>query len=456
MASFDTIAAISTPPGIGGIAVIRLSGKNALEITERIFRGTRAPRDVETHRIIYGRIVDCNSDEIDEVLVSILHGPHTYTGEDVVEISCHGGFVPAQRILEACITAGARMAERGEFTKRAFLNGRVDLTQAEAVLDIVSAKTAQGLRSALFQRNGAFSRKIRKLKESLLGNLMVIELMLDFANEDLLLPERGSVRSSLQETLGLIDELIYEGRRAVVLREGMSAAIVGRPNVGKSSLLNALLLEERAIVTPLPGTTTDVIEGWIDVEGIPLKLYDTCGFQDAENIVEKMGIEKTEETIAATTFVLFMLDGSEAITDEDRRIFSRASCKPMVVVVNKSDLPRRIDLNAILNGATYPVCVLSAKEHAGIGQLNAAILKLMNAEEITTDEPVPTRSRHIELLSKARECLEKALRGMDGGNTPELVAFDIREATKALAEIIGEVTPQQVLDAIFLRFCIGK
>ncbi len=457
MAPDDTIAAISTPPGIGGIAVIRLSGKNAIEIAQRIFKGKHAPRDVETHRVIYGRIIEPeSSEEVDEVLVTIMYAPHSYTGEDVVEISCHGGIVPAQRILGICIAAGARPAGRGEFTRRAFLNGRIDLTQAEAILDIITAKTKEGLRSALFQRNGAFSRKVKQLKESLLATMSTVELALDFAHEDITVPNSEAIRDSIHRTIELIDAMVIEGERAIVLREGISAAIVGRPNVGKSSLLNALLLEERAIVTPLPGTTRDVIEGWINIQGVPLKLYDTCGFHDAGNIVERKGIEKTKEAIETTSFVLFVADGSEAVTPEDQEIFARACEKPLIIVVNKSDLPQGIDIGDMLNGSTFPVCRISAKEHTGIEGLNDAILKLIGVEHIRLDEAIPTRARHLALLARARESIEKAQKGIDERKTAELVAFDIKEAAAALAEIVGEVTPQEVLDTIFREFCIGK
>lgn len=457
MVSDGTIVAISTPPGTGGIAVIRISGKDSLTIAERIFKGKSSPNSIESHRVIYGRIIDPGTgEEIDDVLLIVMHAPKTYTGEDTVEISCHGGIVPAQRTLEACISAGARMAQRGEFTKRAFLNGRLDLTQAEAVLDIVTAKTKEGLRGALYQLNGLLSKKIRRLKDFLISILSDIELSLDFVDEDITVPEQRKISEKISSTIDIINELIKEGKRACILRDGVSAAIVGRPNVGKSSLLNALLLEERAIVTPVPGTTRDVIEGWINVKGIPLKLYDTCGFQDAENIVEEIGIEKTKETIENTSFLLFVADGSVALEGEDKEIFNRAKDKPLIIVINKIDLPKRINISDITNGTPHPICEVSAKEHTGIEQLNKKILKLIGATELKIDEVMPTRTRHLVLLSKAEENLTRAIRGIEEHRSPELIAFDIKEASRSLGEIIGEVTPEEILDKIFQEFCIGK
>jgi tRNA modification GTPase len=457
MAPNDTIAAIATPPGIGGIAIIRLSGGNSLDVIQHIFRGKHAPGDIGTHRVIHGSIVDPEGGgEIDEVLVTVMLAPHSYTGEHVIEISCHGGVVPAHRVLEACLASGARMAERGEFTRRAFLNGRIDLTQAEAILDLITAKTKEGLKNALFQRNGMFSNKVQQLKEALLATMRGLELSLDFAHEDIAVPANEAARDSIIEAIELIDVMVVAGKRAIVLREGVSAAIVGKPNVGKSSLLNALLLEERAIVTPLPGTTRDIIEGWINIQGIPIRLYDTCGFHDAGNVVEKKGMEKTEEAIAETTFVLFVTDGSEAVTPQDRKIFGRARGKPLIIVINKSDLPQVINISDMLNGKTFPVCRISAKEHTGVEQLNNAILTLMGMEHNLFDEGMPTRSRHLMLLLRARESLEKARKDIGERKTPELVVVNIKDALTALAEIIGEVTPEGVLDAIFQEFCIGK
>lgn len=457
MAPNDTIAAIATPPGTGGIAVIRLSGKEAIETAQRIFRGKDTPGTVASHRVIYGRIVEpASGDEIDEVLLSVMHGPHSYTGEDVIEISCHGGLVPAKRVLEACIAAGARPAERGEFTRRAFMNGKIDLTQAEAILDVVTAKTKEGLRNALYQRNGFFSRKVRELKASLLAAMSALELSLDFAQEDMVLPDRDAVLDSIMHALEVVEGMVSAGERAIVLREGMSGVIVGRPNVGKSSLLNALLLEERAIVTPLAGTTRDIIDGWINIQGIPIRLYDTCGFHAAGDLIEKRGMEKTEEAIEATSFVLFVADGSEAITSEDRKIFDRASRKPLIVVINKCDLPQVIKIGALLNGSTLPLCRISAREHTGFEALNDAILALIGMDGVQLDEAVPTRTRHLALLVRARESLLGAKQGVEKGRAAELIALDIRDGAAALAEIIGEVTPQDVLDTIFEQFCIGK
>lgn len=453
----NTISAISTPPGTGGIAVIRLSGKDAFQIAELLFKGKSSPLKVKSHSVIYGRIIDPETDdEIDEVLLTVMHAPRTYTGEDTIEINCHGGIVPAQRILEVCINAGARMAERGEFTKRAFLNGRLDLTQAEAVLDIVSAKTKEGLRDALYQLDGLLSKKIKGLRDSIVSILSALELSLDFAGESLTFPEQNKITEEIQSTINTINELITEGRRASILRDGLSSAIVGRPNVGKSSLLNALLLEERAIVTPVPGTTRDIIDGWININGIPLKVYDTCGFQDAENIVEAIGIKKTKEAIKNSSFLLFVADGSVSLNKEDKKIFDRVKEKPSIIVINKSDLPKIVQISEITNGNRYPICEVSAKEHTGIKQLNKEILKLIRVAHLKVEECIPTRTRHLVLLSKAEKNLHKAVDGFKDNKSPELVALDIREASKALGEIIGEITSKEVLDKIFKEFCIGK
>ena len=453
----DTIVAIATPSGAGGISVIRVSGNDAFVVAEKIFKGNSSPQEIGSHRVIYGKIVDPVTDEdIDKVLLTVMRSPKTYTGEDTIEISCHGGIVPVQRILETCISTGIRMAERGEFTKRAFLNGKLDLAQAEAILDIFSAKTREGLRGALYQLDGLLSKKIKILKDSLVSLQCDIELSLDFADEDIYVPEKGSVLEKINSTIDIINELIKKGKSASLLRDGASAAIIGKPNVGKSSLLNALLLEERAIVTPVPGTTRDVIDGWININGIPLKICDTCGFQDTENIIETIGIEKTKEAMETTSFSLFVTDGSLELEKEDREIFTRIKKKPLIIVINKVDLPKRVNISDIVNGSSYPICEVSAKEHTGIEQLNEEILKLIGATELKIDEGIPTRTRHLDLLSRAKKCLVNANIGVSENKSPELIALDIKEALNSLGEIIGEVTPKEILDKIFQEFCIGK
>jgi tRNA modification GTPase len=457
MAPDDTIAAISTPPGMGGIAIVRMSGGDSLTIASKIFKGKTSPLNIESHRAIYGRIADPETnEEVDEVLIMVMRAPHSYTGEDCVEISCHGGTVPATCVLEACIKSGARMANGGEFTKRAFLNGRIDLTQAEAVIDIVSAKTKKGLKEALYRLDGFLSKRIRKLKESLVSIRKRIELSLDFPEADIGNEETTSIEEKVISVINIINDLIREGERVSILREGMSGAIIGKTNVGKSSLLNALLLEERAIVTPLPGTTRDVIEGWINIDGVPLKLYDTCGFRDAENIAEEMGIKKTKDAIDNTSFSLFITDGSIPLTDEDREIFSLAKEKPLIIVINKIDLPKRVDISEIQKNGDFFVCEVSAKEHTGIKELNRAITKLLGIKEMEVSGGLPTRTRHFQLLLQAKKTLENGLRGLRRGKSAELIAYDIREACQFLGEIIGEVTPEGIIDEIFRDFCIGK
>jgi tRNA modification GTPase len=457
MDSDDTIVAIATPPGTGGIAVIRLSGKESREVASRIFSGKESPRSVESHRILYGKVIDpVHGEKIDEVLLAVMHGPRTFTGEDTVEISCHGGVVPAQRIVEICINEGARIAERGEFTKRAFLNGRIDLIQAEAVLDIVSAKTREGLRGALFQLEGVFSSRIQGLKEGLSEILRDIELLLDFSDEEEILPEKQRVIKRLDSTREMIQDLIRKGKSAGLLRDGVSAVIIGKPNVGKSSLLNALLLEERAIVTPVPGTTRDVIEGWINVGGIPLKLYDTCGFQNSKDIVEEMGMKKTQELLDNSSFILFVMDRSLPVEREDREIFEKIKHRPLILVVNKTDLENKIDVSEIIEDVEYPMCEVSARDHTGIEVLNKEILTLIGATDLPVEDGIPTRLRHMDLLSRAEKSLSQASFSFKQGRSPEVIAVDVRESLDCLGEIIGEITPDDILDRIFREFCIGK
>lgn len=453
----DTIAAISTPPGTGGIAVVRMSGRDSITIASRIFEGSTSPLDIESHRAIHGKIVDPETDEeLDEVLILVMFAPHSYTGEDSVEISCHGGTVPATGVLEACIKGGARIAMGGEFTKRAFLNGRIDLTQAEAVLDIVSAKTKKGLKEALYRLDGFLSRKIKRLKDSLVSIRKRIEISLEFSEADIDNKEIESIEGDIISSIDIINDLMREGKRVSILREGVSGAIIGKTNVGKSSLLNALLLEERAIVTPIPGTTRDIIEGWINIDGVPLKLYDTCGFRDAGNVAEEMGIKKTKDAIEGTSFLLFIIDNSVPMDDEDLKIFSMAKKKPLIIVVNKIDLPGKMDISEIKNNGNFAVCKVSAKEHTGIKELNQAIITLLGIKEMKVDKGLPTRTRHFQLLLKAKKALENGLNGLNENRSNELIASDIGEATRFLGEIIGDVTPQSVLEEIFKDFCIGK
>ena len=453
----DTIAAISTPHGTGGIAVIRLSGRSAFEIADKIFRGQKLPSRMRTYTLTNGRIVDPETaEEIDKVILSVMHEPKTYTGENTVEISCHGGIAPAKAVLEVCLKAGARMAERGEFTKRAFLNGKLDLPQAEAILDIVSAKTRTSLRGALYQLEGAFSKQIKQLRSAIVAAIADIEVSIDFSSEDLDFPDENKTKKKLQSAVKTIEELLEQGRRVSIIRDGISAAIVGKANVGKSSLLNTMLLEERAIVTPIPGTTRDIIEGWVNIEGVPLKLYDTCGFQPTENVVEAIGIQRTRETIENSSFLLFVVDGSNKINDEDRKIFDIVKKKPFILIVNKIDLKQGINIEDLTQGIECQICYISAKKNLGIKKLNKEILQLVDTHQLKTEDTSIIRIRQTSLLSTAKKYLLKAIDGIEKNRSSELITVDIKKASESLGEIIGEVRSEEVINKIFDEFCIGK
>ena len=459
----DTIAAIGTPIGKGAIGIVRISGKEALPILKSLFRrkSGKEVKEFEERKMYYGVVVDRFGEPIDEVLAVYMKGPRSFTGEDVVEIHSHGGIVVVRQILREVLSRGARLAEPGEFTMRAFLNGKIDLTQAEAINQLIEAKSELSAKVALRQLEGTLSRKIRELRDFILETKAYIEAAVDFPEEEVEIIERGKVKERLLEAVGRIEELLKTYREGRLIREGIKVAIVGRPNVGKSSLLNALLQEERAIVTEIPGTTRDVIEETVTFKGLPLRLIDTAGIREAEDRVERIGIERSLEKLKEADVVLFLIDGSEGFTEEDREILERIEEKKKVIlVINKADLGLNFRCRDAKELGLERCVEISAKRGEGIERLAELITELVMLEPETVlggDEVVITSERHRELLERAEESLKRALKTLESGvESPEFLSMDIDDALKALGEIVGEVTTEDMYDIIFSRFCIGK
>jgi tRNA modification GTPase len=457
----DTIAAIATPPGIGGIGLIRVSGTAAEGIARRLFR-TAQPHDTFLSRHLYhGEIVAPETGAVlDDVLVAFLKGPCTFTGEDTLEISCHGGPLILMAVLAEIVRAGARPAERGEFTKRAFLNGRLDLSQAEAVLDLISAKTPEGLSAAVDRLKGKLSGRIETIRNAIIDLLAGIEAVIDFAEDDGVVEASGANLAEFQRVIDDLHSLAATYRRGRIIREGIGIVIAGRPNVGKSSLLNRLLGEKRAIVTSIPGTTRDFIEETVNIGGIPVRLTDTAGIRPPENAIEKEGIDLVWERLATADAVLVLLDGSMALTPEDRELLVQMREKPIIPVINKSDLPQRLDealLRGVLPEGAPSIVRISAKFGDGIDSLTAAIQEMILATPADeTAGAMIADLRHKVALEKAAECLIRARDGLRNGLQSELAALEVREALDSLGEITGRTTSEEVLNRIFANFCVGK
>lgn len=458
----ETITAISTAMGEGAIGIVRLSGPEALLISDKIFTSKSGKKliDVPSHTIHYGFLSDSKTGNVvEEVLVSVLKAPSTFTREDVVEINCHGGIVSINRVLQLVIDNGARLAEPGEFTKRAFVNGRIDLTQAEAVIDLIRAKSDKAMDVALRQLEGSLSVKIRKLRESLLEALAQVEVNIDYPEYDDV--EEMTHAALLEKGTEVKEEIIRILRSAnqgKVLREGVSTAIIGRPNVGKSSLMNVLAREEKAIVTEIAGTTRDVIEEYVSILGIPLKLVDTAGIRETDDVVEKIGVEKSKVTLEKSELVIVLFDGSSELTAEDIKILEMTSHKNPIVVVNKADLEQNIDVNVLLNYVSEEKIVkISAKEDTGIELLEDLIRDMFAREEVSAqDQTYISNVRHISLLKDALAYIESGLEAVEAGIPVDLVQIDFTNAWECLGEIIGENVHEGLIDQLFSKFCLGK
>ncbi|MBI4331556.1 MAG: tRNA uridine-5-carboxymethylaminomethyl(34) synthesis GTPase MnmE [Chloroflexi bacterium] len=442
----DTIVAISTPIGEGGIGIVRLSGEKARAIAGRLF--TRA---IPGGRLSYGHILDPESGRVvDEVLVSYMPAPHSYTREDVVEINCHGGPLPLQRVLGLCLQQGARLALPGEFTLRAFLNGRIDLAEAEAVLDIIRAKTEAGLRVAVGGLRGGLSERVKFLREDLMPGLANLTARIDFPEDQV---EETDVIPVIERAVASLSELIETAATGMVYRLGVRTAIVGRPNVGKSSLLNILLGENRAIVTPVPGTTRDTLEETLNVQGVPFILVDTAGIIDTRDPVESLGVERSRNAIEKADLVLAVIDAGEPLQDQDREIFRLINGKQVIVVANKSDLPRRADLG----GVPWWVVTTSALTGHGMKELRESLVKVaLGGKVAASDALLVSNPRHKEALQRAKQYLGQALENLRSGAPDDLVTIDVTAALNALGEITGETLQDDLLDTIFSRFCVGK
>ncbi len=437
-----TIAAISTPHGTGGISVIRVSGKDALKIGEKIYHGKKSILEAPSHTILYGFSKD-GEEIIDQCLFSVMRAPRTFTGEDTVEVSCHGGTVSTNRILEALLRAGATLAEPGEFTKRAFLNGKMDLSQAEAVADVIGAKTDTSLSVAVHQLGGNLSRKINAIREKLILLSADVDATADFPEEDIEEITDGTYFSTLQEIKGELEALNASAHTGRILREGVSCAIVGAPNVGKSSLLNRLVGEARAIVTSVAGTTRDVIEEYVNIGGIPVRLADTAGIRDAEDQVEKIGVEKSREYLEKAHFCLFVTDGEER--EEDEEILALLEGKPFIRVYNKCDLSRK-----------EGVLSVSAKTGEGMDELKEAIRALLLKEKPDPGKEMITNMRHREAAIRALEAVEGAISLYESGMEKNLSYIYLEKAISSLGEITGMSVSQEIVNEIFHRFCLGK
>ena len=459
MKEFDTICGIATAQGEGGIAIIRVSGNKALEIVGRIFKGINNfnIKNMKTYTMKYGNIIDSVSKEvIDEVIISYMKGPKSFTAEDVVEINCHGGVVSTNRVLEEVIKNGARIAEPGEFTKRAFLNGRIDLSQAEAVMDIITAKTDLAMKSAVMQNEGVLSKEINKLRAYLLDVLALIEYDVDFTEDDeepdATVPVK--VSESLNKAIIDMEKLLKGANEGKIIREGLKMTIVGKPNVGKSSLMNALLQEKRAIVTDIPGTTRDVIEEYINLGGIPVKITDTAGIRETEDVVEKIGVERSREKLEEADLVVLMLDTSRPLDDEDREIIKSIKDKKTIVLLNKVDLERKLQLEE-LNGL-HNLIEISAMTGFGIEDLKQEIKKLFFNGEVDNESLIITNSRHKQALYRALENCKIAEERLKMNEFLDLISIYVTSGLRALGEITGAELEEDLVNKIFSEFCVGK
>lgn len=458
MATADTIAAIATPLGVGGIGVVRVSGPAAVTIAQRVFiRPSGKPvQRLESHRLYYGYVVDEHGGRVDEALLCVMRQPRSYTREDVAEISCHGGVLTTQRVLEAVLASGARVAEPGEFTKRAFLHGRLDLTQAEAVIDIINARTQAGHRAALQQLDGALSRQLRALREQLLQVSVYLEAGIDFPDEDLELAPADELAARLGQSAAQLTHLLDTFARGRALREGLATAIIGRPNVGKSSLLNALLGRDRAIVSPHPGTTRDTIEDALDIQGVLLRIIDTAGMRATADAVEQEGVRRARQAVARADLLVLVFDGSTALTSDDHDLLAETASKPRVLVRNKCDLAP-CWTPAALTAGVAPWVDVAALHSAGLGALEQVLVQqVLGQEPLAQEEVLLTRARHRQSLAAALQNVRGAAQGLQQGTPLEFVAFEVTEAIQQLAEVLGESCSSEVLDRIFSSFCIGK
>ncbi|MDY6916473.1 MAG: tRNA uridine-5-carboxymethylaminomethyl(34) synthesis GTPase MnmE [Chloroflexota bacterium] len=442
----DTIAAISTPVGQGGIGIVRLSGRDARLIAERLF-----DRRLTDRRLVYGHIIDpSNGEVVDEVLTSYMEAPHTYTREDIVEINCHGGPQPLQRILDLALASGARMAEPGEFTLRAFLNGRIDLAQAESVLDIVQAKTAASLRVAVQGLGGGLSQAIRAVRGELMSVLSYLTARIDFPEDDI---EEQETAPLVRRALARVEELISSAGAGMVYRQGVRTAIVGRRNVGKSSLLNRLLRQSRAIVSPVAGTTRDTVEEVVNLRGVPFVLVDTAGIVKSKDLVESLGVERSRGAIEQADFVLLVLDASTPLEATDEEIIGLLCGKEVLVVANKRDLPCQVRLDHL----PWEAVRVSALTGEGLEELEERMVEAaLGGTVYTSDELLVSSSRHSACLERARAHLEQALAGIDAPVPDDFVTIDLTGALNALGEITGETVSDELLETIFASFCVGK
>jgi tRNA modification GTPase len=472
----DIIAAIATPLGEGGLAVIRVSGPQALDVADKVFlpvgENSSKPSGAKSHTIQYGKIVRSGK-VVDEVLLAVLRAPRTFTREDTVEITCHGGILPAKLVLDTLLENGARLAEPGEFTRRAFLNGRIDLAQAEAVADLIHSRTELALAAANEQLAGKLSQRVNRLRDDLMHTLAHVEAHIDFPDEDIAPDTKGQLLKRLENGIAFMDELLRTANEGQILRRGIRAAIVGRPNVGKSSLLNQLLGRDRAIVSPIAGTTRDTIEETANIRGLPVVFIDTAGLREARDELEREGVRRSRESLASAEFILHVLDASEPLTKADEVFLAEFAGKKRILVRNKMDLPRKLNLPLTRSLSpsdgervsartgegkpSPPVVDVSCVSGQGIEQLKDVIKELVWSGEIKAEMlQVMINSRHQDALNRARTAGQRTMDALRAGVTLDLVALDLRIAVNAVGEIVGKTATEDLLDSIFSQFCIGK
>ena len=457
---FDTITSISTPMGEGAIGIVRLSGPQAIEIGDKLYKGKYKLAEVDSHTINYGHIVDPETNEVvEEVMISVLRAPKTFTREDIIEINCHGGILTINRVLELTMTHGARMAEPGEYSKRAFLNGRIDLSQAEAVMDFIRSKTDRASKVAMNQIEGRLSDLIKRQRQSILEILAQVEVNIDYPEYDDV--EDATTEFLLEQSKNIkaeIDKLLETGAQGKIMREGLSTVIVGKPNVGKSSMLNNLIQDNKAIVTEVAGTTRDVLEEYVNVRGVPLRLVDTAGIRDTEDIVEKIGVERSRKALSQADLILFVLNYNEPLTKEDRTLFEVIENEDVIVIVNKTDLVQQLNIEEVQEMiGNKPLIQTSMLKQEGIDELEIQIRDLFFGGDVQNqDMTYVSNSRHIALLKQARHAIQDAINAAESGVPMDMVQIDLTRTWEILGEIIGESASDELINQLFSQFCLGK